>query len=205
MKHSSALVFLDSDASESVVHSTIEMASEQVSEGRYLIVVSQSPQDWESHFSIEGITIALTLGAPSDRDHTEFEFFGNGVIRLYSSKIVSNIWQWTIVRRLGLKPYSRVKESSKTMLKRNRIPVSDPVFTRDVANNVWNIKASSFQKECRERFSRLLSWDDEKFLVFTADLKTSEIRNRKPLDLSKSIVPVPHKVPYEWNTEGKLF
>lgn len=191
--------------SASAIKDQISKAKELVSEGRYLIAVFEAPNDWESHLPIEAYVIEQTLGGIHNRS-ADWEFFGNGVIRTYTSKALrySKAYQWTIVRRTGDKPYARRGSLTATTLKRNAIPVSDKVFTRDVANNVWHLLADNFKERVITRFSTLLTWQDEEFLV-VEPTKTTEVKDRKALVLKEDLVGVPNKVPYFWDNGEVLF
>jgi hypothetical protein len=203
----SVITFITSGSSqsESAIKEQINKAKNLVTEGRYLITVFEAPNDWESHLAIEAFIITETLGGIHGRS-ADWEFFGNGVIRTYTSKALrlSKTYQWTIVRRAGDKPYARRGTMSTATLKRNSIPVADKVFTRDVANNVWHLLNDNFKERVITRFSTLLTWQDEDFLVVEPS-KISEIRDRKPLVLKEDLVGVPTKIPYFWASGDVLF
>ncbi len=204
---SSVITFIPSTASSSAseIKDQLNKAKELVSEGRYLIVVFEAPNDWESHLPIEAFVIEQTLGGIHNRS-ADWEFFGNGVIRTYTSKALrySKAYQWTIVRRAGDKPYARRGSLSATTLKRNTIPVADKVFTRDVANNVWHLLADNFKERVITRFSTLLTWQDEEFFVVDQS-KVTEVKDRKALVLKEDLVGVPNKVAYFWDNGEVLF
>ena len=203
----SIITFISSadNFSATAIRDQINKAKEFVSEGRYFIAVFEAPSDWESHLPIEAFVIEQTLGGIHNRS-TDWEFFGNGVIRTYTSKALrlSRSYQWTIVRRAGDKPYSRRRSLTAAVLKRNAIPVSDKVFTRDVANNVWHLLADNFKERVITRFSTLLTWQDEEFFVVEPS-KTIEVKDRKALVLKEDLVGVPKKIPYFWNNGEVLF
>jgi hypothetical protein len=108
------------------------------------------------------------------------------------------------LRKSGDKPYKRRGEISIASTKKNTVPVKDPVFTRDVANNVWHLLENNVNQRIIERFSSLLTWQDEDF-IFVNGEKITVIKNRNKLDLSVDLVGVPTKIPYEWNSGNKLF
>ena len=203
----SVITFIPSggNQSESAIKEQLNEAKKLVTEGRYLITVFEAPNDWESHLPIEAFVISETLGGIHDRS-TDWEFFGNGVIRTYTSKALrlSKAYQWTIVRRSGDKPYARRGSLSTATLKRNTIPVADKVFTRDVANNVWHLLNDNFKERVITRFSTLLTWQDEDFFIVEPS-KTSEVKDRKALVLKEDLVGVPNKVPYFWDNGEVLF
>jgi hypothetical protein len=203
----SVLTFISTadSSSEAIAKVQITKAKELVTEGRYLIAVYEAPNDWESHLPIESLVIGETLGSIQSRS-TDWEFFGNGVVRTYTSKTLkfSKAYQWTIVRRVGDKPYARRPSLSAAVLKGNSIPVSDKVFTRDVANNVWHLLNDQFKERITTRFAALLTWQDEEFIVFEGG-KSRSLTDRKALNLKGDLVGVPNKVPYFWDSGDVLF
>ena len=207
MTATSVLAFLPNNASstEKTVREQLATAINLVTEGRYLIAVYEAPNDWESHLPIESFVIDQTLGGIQNRS-SDWEFFGNGVVRTYSSKTLrySKAYQWTIVRRSGDKPYARRGGLSAPVLKRNSIPVSDKVFTRDVANNVWHLLNDHFKERLIARFSALLTWQDEAFVVLDGG-RVTQTDSRKALSLKEDLVGVPNKTPYFWDNGEVLF
>jgi hypothetical protein len=203
----SVLAFISNTESskEGEVIKALSKAKDLVTEGRYLIAVYEAPNDWESHLPIESLVIGQTLGGIQNRT-SDWEFFGNGVIRTYTSKTLrySKAYQWTIVRRAGDKPYARRPSLSATVLKRNTIPVADKVFTRDVANNVWHLPSENFKERTASRFSALLTWQDEEFLVHEGGKATS-LKGREALSLKEDLVGVPNKIAYFWESGDVLF
>jgi hypothetical protein len=207
MNHTSVLnLFLKSESkSIEQVQSQIQRSTELVTEGRYLITVFNVVENWEKRIPLETLTLASTLGSVEARS-SDWEFFGNGAIRCFKSSNLrlSKTLQWNIVRRTGDKPYSRRPVLGKTALSRNTIPVSDKAFTRDVANNVWHLKDEDLDARLAARFSTLLSWNDENFIVLNGT-KTLNIEGRTRLDLKGDLVGVPTKIPYLWNSGDVLF
>lgn len=203
----SVLTFIATNGSttQEIIKDHLLKAMGLVTEGRYLIAVFEAPNDWESHLPIESLVIGQTLGGIQNRSN-DWEFFGNGVVRTYTSKALkySNAYQWTIVRRSGDKPYARRASLSPTFLKRNTIPVADKVFTRDVANNVWHLLNDNLKERLVSRFSTLLTWQDEEFIVLDAG-KAAHLKDRKALSLKEDLVGVPNKVQYFWNSGDVLF
>jgi hypothetical protein len=192
-------------ATREVFKNQLLQAVDLVTEGRYLITVFEAPSDWESHLPIESLVIGGTLGGIQNRNN-DWEFFGNGVIRTYSARTLrySKAFQWVIVRRVGEKPYTRRPSLSSTILKRNAIPVADKVFTRDVANNVWHLVNDRLNERLISRFSALLTWQDEEFVVLEGGKATS-VKDRTALSLKEDLVGVPNKTPYLWDSGDVLF
>jgi hypothetical protein len=207
MTHKTVLsIFTESNKlnSDSIINQ-VEVASSQVTAGRYLISVFDAPSNWESRIPIESMIVAGTLGNIENRN-PNWEYFGNGAIRCYKGKSLklSKTLQWSIIKKLGDKPYKRRSEFSILKTKQNTVPVKDPVFTRDVANNVWHLNEENLIDRLIARFSSLLTWQDEDFVVISGT-KISKITDRKKLILKSDLVGVPSKIPYIWNSGDKLF
>jgi hypothetical protein len=183
----------------------VKISSSNVTAGRYLISVFDAPLNWESRIPIEALVVSGTLGNIENRN-PNWEYFGNGAIRCYKGKALklSRTLQWSIIKKLGDKPYKRRGEFSNAKTKQNTVPVKDPVFTRDVANNVWHLNEENLTERLIARFSSLLTWNDEEFIVISGN-KISKIDDRKKLVLKSDLVGVPSKVPYIWNSGDKLF
>jgi len=207
MTHKTVLsVFTESNELNSdLIINQVEVASSQVTAGRYLISVFDAPSNWESRIPIESLIVAGTLGNIENRN-PNWEYFGNGAIRCYKRKSLklSKTLQWSIIKKLGDKPYKRRGEFSVSKTKQNTVPVKDPVFTRDVANNVWHLSEENLIDRLIARFSSLLTWQDEDFVVISG-AKISKITDRKKLVLKSDLVGVPSKIPYIWNSGDKLF
>jgi hypothetical protein len=207
MTHKTVLsLFMDSNKlmSDSIIKQ-IDIASSSVTEGRYLISVFDAPTNWESRVPLEALIVSGTLGNIENRN-SDWEYFGNGAIRCYKGKSLklSKTLQWNIIKRIGDKPYKRRSEFSIVKTKQNTVPVKDPVFTRDVANNVWHLNEENLIDRLVARFSSLLTWHDEDFYVVSGD-KKSQITDRKKLTLKEDLVGVPTKVPYFWDSGTVLF
>ena len=192
---------LDSDA----IIQQIKISSSHVSDGRYLISVFDAPTNWDSRVPLEALVVSGTLGNIKDRN-SDWEYFGNGAIRCYKGKLLklSKTLQWNIIKKIGDKPYKRRNEFSTAKTKQNTVPVKDPVFTRDVANNVWHLNEVNLIDRLVARFSSLLTWHDEDF-YFISEGKVSQIIDRKRLILNEDLVGVPTKVPYFWDSGTVLF
>lgn len=207
MTHTSVLNLILSceKSSDRDLTSQIIRSKDLVSEGRYLISVFDVPITWTSRIAVEGLIVANTLGTVENRSN-DWEFYGNGAIRCYKSKSLklTKTYQWNIIRRIGEKPYVRRKILSASAIRKNSLPVADKVFTRDVANNVWHLKNEDFQERLIARFSTLLSWQDEEFIVVSGT-RSRVIEERTKLILNEDLVGVPTKIPYFWNSGDVLF
>ena len=199
-------IFLTSkDQSKDSILEQVDKSADLVTGGRYLISVFDAPSDWQSRIPLEGLIISRTLGHIEDRN-ADWEFFGNGTIRCYKGKSnkLKRTLQWNILKKAGDKPYKRRGELSTSSIKKNTVPVSDPVFTRDVANNVWNLNIENLTERLIARFSALLTWQDEEFYLLEGN-KLKEIKERKKLELTSDLVGVASKVPYIWNSGDTIF
>ena len=207
MTHKTVLSLFTQPPQPSIVSiiDQVKVSSSHVTAGRYLISVFDAPSNWESRIPIEALVVSGTLGNIENRN-PNWEYFGNGAIRCYKGKSLklSRTLQWSIIKKLGDKPYKRRNEFSIAKTKQNTVPVKDPVFTRDVANNVWHLNEENLDERLIARFSSLLTWNDEDFLVISGT-KISKIEDRKKLVLKTDLVGVPSKVPYIWNSGDKLF
>jgi hypothetical protein len=207
MTHKTVLsLFKDSSSmdSDSIIQQ-VKISSSHVTSGRYLVSVFDAPTNWDSRVPLEALVVSNTLGNIENRN-SNWEYFGNGAIRCYKGKSLklSKTLQWNIIKKIGDKPYKRRNEFSIAKTKQNTVPVKDPVFTRDVANNVWHLNEEHLIDRLIARFSSLLTWQDEDFVVVSGS-KISKIDDRKKLVLKSDLVGVPSKVPYIWNSGDKLF
>ena len=207
MTHKTVLsLFKDSNNidSDSIIQQ-VKISSSHVTAGRYLISVFDTPSNWDSRVPLEALVVSGTLGNIEDRN-SDWEYFGNGAIRCYKGKSLklSKTLQWNIIKKIGDKPYKRRNEFSTAKTKENTVPVKDPVFTRDVANNVWHLNEVNLMERLIARFSSLLTWQDEEFVMVSGN-KISEINDRKKLTLKEDLVGVPTKVPYFWDSGTVLF
>jgi len=207
MTHKTVLsIFKDSSKLEpDTIIQQVNISSSYVTAGRYLISVFDTPLNWESRVPVEALVVSGTLGNIENRN-SEWEYFGNGAIRCYKGKTLklSRTLQWNIIKKMGDKPYKRRIEFSVSKTKQNMVPVKDPVFTRDVANNVWHLNEENLTERLVARFSSLLTWHDEDFYTVT-DGKVSQITDRQKLSLKEDLVGVPTKIPYFWDSGTVLF
>ena len=207
MTHKTVLsLFKDSNNmdSDSIIQQ-VKTSSSHVTAGRYLISVFEAPTNWDSRVPLEALVVSSTLGNIENRN-SDWEYFGNGAIRCYKGKSLklSKTLQWNIIKKIGDKPYKRRNEPTNAKTKQNTVPVKDPVFTRDVANNVWHLNEEKLTERIIARFSSLLTWHDEDF-YFISEGKVSQITDRKRLILNEDLVGVPTKVPYFWDSGTVLF
>lgn len=201
----SVLLLLDTNnLTEENLKGELRKAMLLVSEGRYLITLFKCQDNWESQLPIEAITNAEIIGTSFSRTN-EWEFGGNGAMRVYSTSklLYKESWQWQSFRRIGDKAFTRRAILNRKILSDSKLPVKDQAFTRDVANNVWNIKHEIFEKEILNRFVSLLCWSDESLILVKSGI-IKKIKHQK-MNLTKAVIGVPSKNPYFWEKSSTLF
>ena len=138
------------------------------------------------------------LMSPADRDsNEEWLFSANGACRAYNSdQVLEKTYLWVLLRKSGPKAYKRIQLVPEEVLHTSKLPVSDPAFTRDVANNVWHLKSSDFETHFTARMRSLTTWADETFV----HLGRSGIREIESLqlDLSQGLIPRAVKMDYSF-------
>ena len=182
-----------------------------VPEGRSLVVTYYMPQTWDTSIPIEGTVIRTVMGGPSERlENPEWGFFGNLGVRLClgtgSQRKIRREMGVVILRRTGPKAYERRVDTPITVIEESRLPSLHPVFTRDVANNIWHLPVGGHVGRLRSRLSTLLAWSDEvAVIVSPGDAKPRRLRI-ETLDLDGDLIGVPTKHPYDWAaTQGPIF
>ena len=171
--------------------------------GRFLAVIVPLNLCWEESAPIESQVVARVLGVPSSRsDNSEWEFFGNLAIRACSLggpwRSVLHESSVILLRRSGEKIYERRRTATLEIIDRATLPTLHPVFTRDVANNVWHLPVKGFNTNIRRRLGALLAWSDEAIVLITE-------RSRRrlpvlPMDLTQDLIGIPRRRDYEWVT-----
>jgi hypothetical protein len=183
-------------ASRSLVKECRELAESQLLVGRYVLLFWESNSGFDARSNWEGMICDEFLGKPGTRhEQSGWLFAANGAIRGYlPSKGPGRTILWILLRRNGPKPYMRVREISQEEANSSRLPVGDPVFTRDVANNVWHTDDKNIKTVLIERFGSLCAWVDESLLIING----SEVQRRSNqiLILDKDPVPKALREPY---------
>jgi hypothetical protein len=170
-------------------------------EGRHLAVLIDLPRSWEAGRNIEAAVCAQILTRPEARsDGDEWEYFGTIVVRMCGStgsdRDVEREVGVVVCRRHGPKPYERRWEMSSQRADAARLDVLHPVFTRDVANNVWHLWGDDPSDEIVRRMAHLLTWPDEETLVIAH--RSSRRINRRSARLERALIGVPSKRTYAW-------
>jgi hypothetical protein len=194
-----AVFVVVSDENTSRLRATIKQASARVPEGRLLFVVWSQKDTWSPSAAVETLAVDEILGDAYNREGSSWDFYGCGAARLYPKNGVrpSETVLWVGFRLKGPKAYLRNRDKSvaKSVLDDSSIPVSNKVFTRDVANNVWHLSAKGGIDRVIGRLQSLTTWADEKVIVF----KGGKVNHRKhqTMDLGQDLVPVAQKVQYD--------
>jgi len=186
------------DEKATEVRSIVEHAALDVPCGRILFVLWTQSDSWSTGIPVESTAVASVLGDPSRREDSAWDFYGCGAARLYTKKgkRPKSSVLWVGFRRKGEKAYLRNKSAAlkKTTIADSTIPVSDKVFTRDVANNVWHVNHRNGMDRVISRLQALTTWSDEIALVHKG--RSRRRKKHVTLDLTDDLVPVANKVEY---------
>jgi hypothetical protein len=193
----SVFVVIDEEKATEV-RATVKAASLDVPDGRILFVIWKQSDSWAPSVPVESISVSTILGDPTDREESKWDFYGCGTARLYAMRgqRPTGTAMWVGFRCKGEKAYLRNKGDklpANTVLA-STIPVSDKVFTRDVANNVWHMSDQGGLDQVVSRLQSLTTWSDEIALVY----KDGERRCKEhtTMVLTDALVPVANKVEY---------
>lgn len=202
------LVELKESISEERAIDEIMEAMEATPPGRYLCISYVLPTAWCHGQIWESVATRLILGSPTERSSgAEWQFAGNVFIRVCRKKSAGRDLEremaLVIFRRAGAPAYSRRSEIGPSDLRLATLPVLHPVFTRDVANNVWHIPSQGFKTRIRRRLQALYTWPDEATIL----IGSGEPRRLpwRSMNLDDDLVGVPSKKPYDWHGQGSLF
>ena len=192
---------VDDDLSDDEIRGVIDRARHITPPGRCLCVIFGLPTQWQKSTPVEAIASESILGKASDRvDEWEWEFFGNVFIRgcrvIKSGRSIASEYCVVMYRKSGDKSYLRRLTSNDEFIDEARFNAIHPVFTRDVANNVWHLSNGKVVSRIIQRLSGLLTWPDEKTRV----VSNSSTRSLgwRPLNLDKDLIGVPTKVEYQF-------
>lgn len=186
--------------SEQSLRKRIQVGAAITPIGRVLAVTYQMPKHWEPSLSVEGLATSTVLDPAGSRgDEDDWEFSGNLAVRVCEVKkgvrcVTSEIGV-ILFRRSGDKPYVRRRSMTEEQINSARLDSLHPVFTRDIANNIWHLEKSEHLTTLTNRLGALLAWPDEMIAVVRG--RTSLIAVSQ-LDLERNIIGVPTKVDYPW-------
>jgi hypothetical protein len=182
------------------LNSRLHSAFQIVPAGRQLLVLWD---DESVDYAVDAHVVTRVLGAVRDRQRLSAEWFfaGSGVVRAYQDQGTrpTRVLRWNMFRKAGPKAHTRRKAASDVLLQASRIDVTSPAFTRDVANNVWNVSDRDTMARVVRRFQGLLTWDDENTIVVGED--TCEFQ-RPPAAFVNDLVARVVKVPYVWSSDA---
>lgn len=191
------------------VRSITRVAGQETPEGRILAVSYEMEPEWKVSRPVESEVVRSLLGKPSEREpNTDWLFFGNLEVRVCldstNYREVEREIGIVLLRRSGDMAYRRRDNASPNLVREATIPTLHPVFTRDVANNVWHLPVTSYDSRIRNRLAPLCAWPDEKVLVMNESSR--RFYPVKPINHSSDLIGVPTKQDYEWVTgQSKLF
>ena len=191
--------------SKKKVVNLIKSGIQDVPDGRSLVVMWKSDNTWKRTTPVESIATETVLGEIKDRDSISWEFFGNGVARIYRKNLqsVESNLNWIIFRNFGEKTYKRRHVADAEVIAESRLSTLDPVFTRDISNNVWHIPSSRSRKYILQRFKSLLSWSDEVAILYSPSGK--RVIRHEPIQFDKVLIGKASKVTYGYFSGKILF
>ena len=213
------MIIVDSDTEMSILQNLKTLLA-KTPPGRHCAIIYdlQNHENPNNDSNWEGVSIwyepllmenvlgdASRHDGSTDSDANEWEFFGNLAVRFCKpkkeSRQITDEIGVLLFRKKGEKTYKRKTEVPKKIKESSTINTLHPVFTRDVANNIWHMKSQKSRYNIVDRLSTLLAWSDEKVLVSkNSKLKT---RGRSQGDFDLDLVGVPKKIQYHYMTGFK--
>lgn len=192
---------MDFTSTDHLVASRVLEAMQKTPPGRVLAVVFDLPLHWGSSYPWESEISKVILGNPSERTtDPEWQILATIAARCCSirprTRSIKREMGIALFVKCGDRAYSRRLAVSPSVLKSSRLDSLHPVFTRDVANNVWHLASANAFSEIRKRLIGLLTWSDEETLVFRGNKISREVH--RPLDLTNAAIGIPTKVDYMW-------
>jgi hypothetical protein len=180
----------------------IREAMLEVEDGRCLVVTWVELLRDGARVPVEPIAVRTVVGAPGSQQRRDGEwlFFGNGSARLFrdSQDRPYGTCFWLAFRKRGEKVFARRHSAPPGVTSESKIDVSNPVFTRDVANNVWHMVDTPKCDRILRRLQCLLSWSDEVAIVFSAEGRRRMRWCKRNFD--DDLIGVPVKIPYRWGS-----
>lgn len=194
------VVHLEGISSANLISTKIAEGVALTPVGRVLAVTYTMSQNWEPSICFEGIATATVLDPAGSRGESDdWEFSGNLAVRV--CEVVNDARRVTseigviLFRRSGDKPYVRRRTMSEEQIEAARLDSVHPVFTRDVANNVWHIEKDNHLSSLTYRIGALLAWPDENIAVVASSTTYLPV---SPLELDSALIGVPAKIDYPW-------
>jgi len=183
----------------------IKSGIKDVPDGRSLVIMWESKNRWNLTVPVESIATETVLGKIKDRESDPWEFFGNGVARIYGKDLqsVESNMNWIVFRKAGEKAYKKRHVADATVVNESRLSTLDPVFTRDVSNNVWHLPSNRANRQIVQRFKSLLSWSDEVGILHSS--LGRKIVKHEPLSFEKDLIGKASKISYGYFLGEILF
>jgi len=171
--------------------------------GRVLAVIYQLPSSWKPSAPLEQAIHEAVMPSPQDRGNEDgWEFFGNLAVRGFDieapERSVKTECGVLLYRRSGNKAYVRRHQASAHVIRNSTLTSTHPVFTRDVANNVWHLEQADLADQIIRRLGSLLAWSDETITVVRGR-SVEAVPNRR-LSLDSDLIGQAQKVDYDWAT-----
>ena len=179
----------------------VRRAQRDTPPGRVLAVLMPMPKLWNPSIAYEELVHRVVLPVADMRSNSEeWEYFGNLAVRgcrlSEGRRVIEAEVGVALYRRAGEKAYRRRHSLTEDILESSVLPTLHPVFTRDVANNVWHLEGGRLAIPIVERLGALLAWSDETILLLRG--RSRQVLTRKALALDSGLVGKPEKVDYEW-------
>lgn len=183
----------------------IKSGVKDVPDGRNLVIMWELKNNWTLTVPVESIATETVLGKIKDRESQSWEFFGNGVARTYGNGLqsVESNMNWIVFRKAGEKAYKKRHAADATVVNESRLSTLNPVFTRDVSNNVWHLPSSRANSQIVQRFKSLLSWSDEVGILYSS--RGRKTVKHAPLIFDKDLIGKASKVSYGYFLGEILF
>ena len=201
------LVQVDPGTPVTAVRRMVGDAKAATPEGRQMCVVYPLSSAWQVEIPLEAIVTREVLGIPSQRTEPH-EWLFSGFICVRQCKVVRDrrevLGEFGVLmfRHSGEMAYTRRSSLDDTSIGKATLKSTHPVFTRDVANNVWHLDGRQVVPAIYDRLQALFTWPDEVTLL-VQQAKTSR-RKWKALELDGDLVGVPTKQSYEWATHAAM-
>ncbi len=172
-------------------------AISMVPEGRMIALIYVLPKQWGGSIPTESIFLETIMGKPSARvGEPAWIFFGSVFVRACSvrgnRRVTKDEYGVLLLRRCGPKPYERRHVASRALLRKAEMQTLHPVFTRDVANNVWHIPANDAVRRIVQRLGALVAWPDEEIAILR--VRSTRFLKNEPLFLDDDLIGIPQKV-----------
>lgn len=207
-----ALAVLDMEPAAEDLAAAVSFLRDCTPPGRYAAAVWPVIQEWRPTVDVEGSIVVGLLGhaeaRTEDRQTESWLLHSNLFVRGYehAGSAPCETWQVILLRRHGDAPYVRLRSSSpqpvdEDVVSASQIDVANPAFTRDVANNVWHLRAGHIPTAITSRLGRLLCWADEEVVVLNPGGRRTSI-SAVSLSVEAPFIPVATKRPYAWENLG---